>query len=166
MYRFRRGEPIRARPVGVWERGLKWARRRPTAAALVAVSALAAVTLLVGAAWSNTVLREAAERERRSAQAAEEAATRARELAEQAKEAAERERRLAREAEEGRQAALQVIKMQNNFGLLYQGGTQPAQAATTFRQAVAIRKSSPMTSPRSRSTRFVSGECMAIKDGS
>ena len=34
-----------------------------------------------------------------------------------------------REAEEGRQAALQVIKMQNNFGLLYQGGVQPAQAA-------------------------------------
>jgi tetratricopeptide (TPR) repeat protein len=39
------GEPIRARPVPAWERAVKWARRRPTAAALavaVAVAVLAA----------------------------------------------------------------------------------------------------------------------------
>lgn len=35
LRRFLRGEPIRARPPGLVERGLKWARRRPTAAALV-----------------------------------------------------------------------------------------------------------------------------------
>jgi serine/threonine-protein kinase len=34
--RFVRGEPVAARPVGVGERILKWARRRPTAALLVA----------------------------------------------------------------------------------------------------------------------------------
>ena len=36
LRRFRRGEPIEARPVGVLERGWKWARRRPASAALVA----------------------------------------------------------------------------------------------------------------------------------
>jgi len=36
LRRFRDGEPILARPVPFWERGWKWARRRPTIAALVA----------------------------------------------------------------------------------------------------------------------------------
>jgi serine/threonine-protein kinase len=44
--RFLRGEPTRARPAPRWERGLKWARRRPAAAALLGVSGLAAATLL------------------------------------------------------------------------------------------------------------------------
>jgi tetratricopeptide (TPR) repeat protein len=38
--RFGAGEPIRARPVSAWERGLKWARRRPA-------QALAAVALIL-----------------------------------------------------------------------------------------------------------------------
>ncbi len=42
------GRPILARPVGRPERALKWARRRPTAAALLAVSAL--LVLVVAAA--------------------------------------------------------------------------------------------------------------------
>src|SRR5207302_1570900 len=41
-------EPIVARPARLWERGVKWARRRPTAAALVAVSVLALCTLVAG----------------------------------------------------------------------------------------------------------------------
>lgn len=39
------GEPIQARPVGVWERGLKWLRRHPARAALVGVSCLTALAL-------------------------------------------------------------------------------------------------------------------------
>src|SRR5262249_42553138 len=38
---FLAGRPIEARRTRTWERGLKWCRRRPTDAALVAVSALA-----------------------------------------------------------------------------------------------------------------------------
>src|SRR5262249_17573874 len=37
--RWLRGEPIQARRSGPWERALKWARRRPAAAALAGVSA-------------------------------------------------------------------------------------------------------------------------------
>jgi tetratricopeptide (TPR) repeat protein/tRNA A-37 threonylcarbamoyl transferase component Bud32 len=72
LRRFHQGEPILARPVGAWERGVKWARRRPTTAALLGVSVLAAVALLVGGIWSNAVLRAAAERERQLAGEAKE----------------------------------------------------------------------------------------------
>src|SRR5439155_19100635 len=43
--RFLAGEPIRGRPVRGWERALKWVRRRPAAAALVLVSAVAVLAL-------------------------------------------------------------------------------------------------------------------------
>ncbi len=49
--RFLRGEPIRSRRSGPGERLWKWAKRRPTAAALVLVSVLSAVTLLAGASF-------------------------------------------------------------------------------------------------------------------
>ncbi len=44
--RYLDGKPILSRPVSAWERGVKWARRRPLAAALVGVSGLAAFTLV------------------------------------------------------------------------------------------------------------------------
>jgi tetratricopeptide (TPR) repeat protein len=71
LRRFQGGEPIQARPVGTWERAVKWARRRPTAAALAMVSALAALLFLSGAAWSNAALRAAAGREHAKAEEAE-----------------------------------------------------------------------------------------------
>jgi tetratricopeptide (TPR) repeat protein len=46
LRRFLAHEPIHARPVGAWERAVKWARRRPAWAILWAVSALAAATLV------------------------------------------------------------------------------------------------------------------------
>jgi tetratricopeptide (TPR) repeat protein len=46
LRRFLAGEPVRARPARLWERGVKWARRRPATAALLAVILLAAASLL------------------------------------------------------------------------------------------------------------------------
>jgi WD40 repeat protein len=46
LRRWLRGEPIQARPAGVWERGWRWARRKPAAAALCLVSAVAAVAVV------------------------------------------------------------------------------------------------------------------------
>src|SRR5262249_25944600 len=59
--RFLNGQPIEARPLRWWERGWAWVRREPGAAALVAVSALAALALVgVGVgAWYNGQLRAA-----------------------------------------------------------------------------------------------------------
>src|SRR5262249_4268580 len=56
LRRFLGGKPIRARPVGAIERAVKWARRRPAAAVLVA----ALLGLLGAAAW---VHRQEAARE-------------------------------------------------------------------------------------------------------
>jgi WD40 repeat protein len=60
LRRFVAGEPIRARRVGAWQRALLWAKRRPAAAALLAVS-LVAVLALVGAgvAWVYSARVEA-----------------------------------------------------------------------------------------------------------
>jgi WD40 repeat protein/Flp pilus assembly protein TadD len=47
LHRFLRGEPIEARPMGWWGRSVKWVRRHPTRATLVAVVSLATLVLLV-----------------------------------------------------------------------------------------------------------------------
>jgi WD40 repeat protein len=48
LRRFLDDEPIQARRIGLWERAVKWARRRPAAAALLVVSCLAALALAAG----------------------------------------------------------------------------------------------------------------------
>src|SRR5262249_19053494 len=55
------GEPIVARPVGRLERAVKWAGRRPAAAALLAVSGLAFLALVGGgvAGYYSIRLRDA-----------------------------------------------------------------------------------------------------------
>jgi WD40 repeat protein len=47
LERWQAEKPIQARPTGVFERALKWVRRRPTQAALVAVSLAAIVAVVV-----------------------------------------------------------------------------------------------------------------------
>jgi WD40 repeat protein/tRNA A-37 threonylcarbamoyl transferase component Bud32 len=56
---FLAGKPILARPIGRLERFVKWARRRPTAAALLGVSCLALLALIVLGLIYNTQLRRA-----------------------------------------------------------------------------------------------------------
>jgi formylglycine-generating enzyme required for sulfatase activity len=58
LRRFQAGEPITARPVGVGERLLKWARRRPAAAAVVLVSVLVSLGIFVGASLYEQRLKE------------------------------------------------------------------------------------------------------------
>jgi WD40 repeat protein len=45
LHRYQAGEPVRARPVPAWERGLRWMRRHPARAALLGVSCLAVLAL-------------------------------------------------------------------------------------------------------------------------
>jgi len=63
LRRFLAGEPIRARPIRTWERLVKWARRRPAAAALVAVSSLGSLLLLAGLVVGLVLIAAAYQRE-------------------------------------------------------------------------------------------------------
>jgi Flp pilus assembly protein TadD/predicted Ser/Thr protein kinase len=59
LRRYLAGEPIAARPTPWWERARKWARRRPAAAALVALCGAALAGLVGEGAWRNAQLRAA-----------------------------------------------------------------------------------------------------------
>jgi eukaryotic-like serine/threonine-protein kinase len=59
LRRYLAGAPIKARPIRAWERGIKWARRKPTLAALLGVSVLAPLTLLAVVLGYNAQLRQA-----------------------------------------------------------------------------------------------------------
>src|SRR5207245_5372958 len=52
LARFQAGEPVRARPVGSLERGLKWVKRRPVVAALLAAVVLVTVAGVGGITWA------------------------------------------------------------------------------------------------------------------
>jgi len=69
--RFLRGEPIHARPVGRLARVFKWARRRPSQAALVLTAGLATAGLIVGILAHNARLRVEIDRAEAAAQEAE-----------------------------------------------------------------------------------------------
>jgi WD40 repeat protein len=58
LRRFLAGEPIQARPVGSLARVLKWARRRPAMAALIAVSVLALVLGVGGLLYFTAELQQ------------------------------------------------------------------------------------------------------------
>jgi eukaryotic-like serine/threonine-protein kinase len=59
LRRFLNGEPIRARPVSMWERSWRWCRRNPVVACLyAAVSVLAMLLILSGGGLSLRLLRE------------------------------------------------------------------------------------------------------------
>jgi WD40 repeat protein len=76
LRRFQNGEPIRARPVGKWEQAVRWARRRPAVAALLATVALLLATLtaaaLVYAAQQRRLAEQQSERADERAAAARE----------------------------------------------------------------------------------------------
>jgi tetratricopeptide (TPR) repeat protein len=57
LRRFVDGEPIRARPTPAWERAWKWGKRRKAVVALLAVSILAALSMVLFIVWHNVALR-------------------------------------------------------------------------------------------------------------
>jgi serine/threonine protein kinase/Tfp pilus assembly protein PilF len=59
LHRFLAGEPVRARPPSPWGRAWKWTRRRPAAAALLAVLPAAVLALLALNLWHADRLQQA-----------------------------------------------------------------------------------------------------------
>jgi tetratricopeptide (TPR) repeat protein len=100
LARFQRGEPIKARPVGILEHGWRWCRRNP---AVTGATAAAVLLLVFGLVGMTTLYlnaehqRDLAERERRRADDERESARRAAEEAKRQKKEADDQRREARE---------------------------------------------------------------------
>src|SRR5262249_25618937 len=70
LERWRAGEPIHARPIGWRERAVKWARRRPAVAALLALVAVVTLTGVGLVTWKwreAEVQRDEAELQRNAA---------------------------------------------------------------------------------------------------
>jgi WD40 repeat protein len=63
LERWLAGEPILARPAGAWTRTMKWARRRPAAAALTSLLAGSMLLGLGGAIWNWQAAEEAKRKE-------------------------------------------------------------------------------------------------------
>jgi eukaryotic-like serine/threonine-protein kinase len=95
LRRFLNGEPIRARPVGRFERGVKWVKRQPALAGMLAVVVLLTVVsfaIFVGL-WLN------ADHERRRALKAQQSEAEQREIAIKAADQSRQDARAARTAE-------------------------------------------------------------------
>lgn len=118
------GKPIAARPVGRMERCLKWVRRRPTAAALLATTSLVLIAgLVAGIAFTRRI---ASERDRAEAAFVD------------ADKRAKSERIALEESDtQKRFADTTLVDMQTSFGLAAQEQNKPAVAALWFASAVA-----------------------------
>jgi WD40 repeat protein/tetratricopeptide (TPR) repeat protein len=135
--RFLNNEPIRARPVGRWELALKWARRRPAAAALLAVSVLAAVALFVVVLVANRRLEAERDHAREQQQ-----------LAEVLREKALREERAAQELRG--QAQEELLRHLVATGSQRLGEGDPAGSLGWFLDALARVEGEPAREPHHR----------------
>jgi eukaryotic-like serine/threonine-protein kinase len=108
LRRFQRGEAIAARPVGRWERGIKWMNRHPAATVLGITSGIAVASLLVVSLYYNVELGLAAEQiegEARAARDAEAIALAAKKKADEERAEAERQKIAADEARQEAEAS-------------------------------------------------------------
>ncbi len=106
------GEPVRARPVRAWQRGVKWARRRPAVAALLTLAALLAVLGFAGVSWQ---WRRAEDR--------------AREAVENARQATAEKERANEESERAGRSELAVRRSQEALRNLYLSQMGQAKSA-------------------------------------
>ncbi len=119
LRRYQKGEPIHARPVGNVERAVKWVKRRPMVAGLIAAVVLVAVVGCTGVSgglgWALVERENAIDQEKKTAKALEETEEarkqsdedrqKAEKLGEHNKQLAEKETKARLEADEGRAKA-------------------------------------------------------------
>ena len=117
LERFLEGRPIAARPAGAWERGIKWVRRRPAIAALIATIVLADLAVATVIVWSNLELKELNSRleasvvnEKEQAEKARQERTKAVAESQRANEQEQLAQQQRRQAQENFQKARQAVR--------------------------------------------------------
>ena len=114
LERFLNGRPIRARPIAIWERGWRWARRRPALAALATALMLAFIAGLGGLLWHESVLRRLNDQLRLEARRAE---ANARDASDQRAQVEVRERLVRRQLAGHQISSAHQAVTARNFGL-------------------------------------------------
>jgi len=119
LERFLEGRPITARPISTFARTVKWTRRHPAVAALLAVIFLAGTGLLAASAYLNVHLNDLAEQREKLRKTADDNAIKAEKSAAEAKKNAET-------AEQERDKAVDAKKAEE---------TQRKEAEANFQKA-------------------------------
>jgi WD40 repeat protein/tetratricopeptide (TPR) repeat protein/tRNA A-37 threonylcarbamoyl transferase component Bud32 len=135
--RFLAGKPILARPVGRAERLVKWARRRPAVAGLVA----ALVVVLAGSLAGMTGLWLNAEAEREAADVARVEMKRQRDAATTANEESKRQRQVAETERTAAEQRLLQLNLTHGLRLLEDG--DPFGALVWFGEVLGMKVGSP-----------------------
>ncbi|QJW97924.1 protein kinase domain-containing protein [Frigoriglobus tundricola] len=105
--RFRRGEPIKARPLSAWGRGVKWARRHPALAVLMSVTVIATAALVTVLSVAYAQVRNAVDEKDHQARVAQQESTSAKEQKALAEAEKRRAEDLAAENDRRRREAVQ-----------------------------------------------------------
>jgi WD40 repeat protein len=144
LMRFLNGEPIQARPIGAWGRGLKWVRRRPAVSALVAALFLALASGLSGivSLWLQ------ANQERDAATSARTDAERDKVAAEKARGEADAQRIAAQTAQgeaerQGERARDQLVRLTVANGVRCWEDGDDFTALLWFAQALQLEQGKP-----------------------
>jgi WD40 repeat protein len=106
LRRFLTGEPIKARPLSAWGRGVKWAQRHPALAVLAAVTLTATFALVTVLSVAYAQVRDAVTQKENEAEAARKARKDAERLAAETEEARKQAAKLAEENEQARLRAV------------------------------------------------------------
>lgn len=110
LHRFLNGESIHARPVSVWERGWRWARRRPAIAALSAVIVVGVVIGFILINWQRREALNARDDARTASQLADQRAD-AEQVARRKAEAEHKDALAARDAEAAERVKAQKAQL-------------------------------------------------------
>jgi serine/threonine protein kinase len=121
LCRFSTSQPIRARSVGLWEKGWKWTRRRPAWAALLAVSMVAIIGLMTGGMWHTLQIQQALDDARWAQAQADQERRKAETLQREAERAAEEARKNAATAQTTADFLASIFQTSEPLGLRMQG---------------------------------------------
>jgi serine/threonine protein kinase len=139
LRRFLDGQPIQARPTPFWERVLKWVRRRPAQAALLAAGAAVLLILIITLVRETQNQRHLAELAQAESERAQAESEREKKHAEEMCASRDEAWRQKENAETNqRQAELQAARASRFMGDIQEDGGMHEEARQSYRKALLL----------------------------